>query len=239
MCAALLLGLMMSGCASKKSAEYQYSGFLSDYSMLEDDPKGTDADIYIKSGVDFSKYNKVLIDRVKVFIKDDAEYKGIDPTELKALTDYFHEAFVRELGDAYPVVTEPGPDVLRLRLAITELVPTKTEMSVVVLVTPYATVADLAAGGGSGSSPYLGYAAIEGEALDSVTHEQLIGYVERKLAKKYDVDMSEGAGSAISKGTSSYFKAYSEWGYAKQAFDYWAKKLRKRMDEWHGIKDEK
>lgn len=231
-CTAFLLALMMAGCASKKSAEYQRSGFLSDYSMLTDDPEGTDADIYLKPGVDFSKYNRVLIDRVKVFIKDDADYKGIDPTELKALTDYFHEAFVRELGDAYPVVTEPGPDVLRLRLAITELVPTKPEMSVVTLVVPYATVADLAAGGASGKSPYLGYAAIEGELIDSVSNEQLGAYVERKLAKKYNVT------GGAKKYVDSYVGSYSTWAYVKDAFDYWAKKLRMRMDEWHGIKKE-
>jgi hypothetical protein len=54
-----------------------------------------------------------MIDRIKVFLKEDAKYKGIDPAELKALVDYFHEAIKKAVSEAYPVVREPGPDVLR------------------------------------------------------------------------------------------------------------------------------
>lgn len=228
----------LGGCGTRVLSEYKYAGFLSDYSRLEPAPDKSGAEVFVKPGFNLKNYDKVLMDRVIIWYKDDAEYKGIDPTELKALTDYFHEAVVKQLGTDYPVVNEPGPGVLRIRAAITELVPTKRLASVVVLVVPYATVADLASGvftkGGAGSSPYIGDAAIEAEFLDSVTNEQLGAYVERRIGKKYNIDMSDGAGSAVAKGFSSYGKAYTTWGYAKDAFDYWAKKLRKRLDEAHG-----
>lgn len=50
------------------------------------------------------------------------------------------------------------------------------------------------------------------------------------LGEKFDVQLEEGASKAASKGIASYIKAYSEWGYVKQAFDYWAHKLRARLD---------
>jgi hypothetical protein len=143
------------------------------------------------------------------------------------MTDYFREAIARELGSDYPIVTEPGPDVLRLRIAVTDLVPTKTAVTVLVLVTPYATVADLASGaaskGGAGSAPYLGRAGIEVEGIDSVTLQQVFAYMEERYGKKYDAE-----------NPGSYFKAYTEWGYVQQAFDFWAKKFRTRLDEIHG-----
>jgi hypothetical protein len=232
-----VLGLL-GGCGAKVMSEYKYSGFLSDYSHLKPAPDKTAAEVYLKAGFDLKNYNKVLLDRIIVWYKNDAEYKGIDPTELKVLADYFHEAIVKALGSDYPVVSEPGPGVLRIRIAICELVATKPIASVVVLVTPYATIADLASGavtkGGAGSSPYVGDAAIEAEFLDSQTNEQLAAYVERRIGKKYNVDLSEGPGSAVMKGATSYGKAYTTWGYAKDAFNYWAKKLRKRLDEAHG-----
>lgn len=234
MCAFAFLG----GCGAKVLSEYKHAGFLSDYSLLKPAPDKSGAEVYFKPEFNLKNYDRVLMDRVIVWYKDDAEYKGIDPTELKALTDYFYEAVVKQLGTDYPVVNEPGPGVLRIRTAITELVPTKRLASVVVLVLPYATIADLASGlvtkGGAGSSPYIGDAAIEAEFLDSVTNEQLGAYVERRIGKKYNIDMSDGAGSAVAKGFSSYGKAYTTWGYAKDAFDYWARKLRKRLDEAHG-----
>jgi hypothetical protein len=177
-----------------------------------------------------------MFDPIKVWYKNDAEYKGIDPSELKKLTDYFQQSLVKALEPAYPVVAKPGPGVLRIRIAVTELTPTNTGMSVVTLVVPYASVADVAAGGGTGSAPYLGDAAIEVEFRDSRGGELLAAYVDKRVGKKYDVDMSQGVGTAVSKGVDSYSRAYSTWGYAQQAFDYWAQKLRRRLDEAHGLK---
>ena len=54
-----------------------------------------------------------MIDRIKIWLKDDVDYKGIDPAELKELTDYFHESIKKAVGGKYPVVREAGPDVLR------------------------------------------------------------------------------------------------------------------------------
>lgn len=227
-----VLFLLLAGCAStngkaKESEGPKYTGFLSDYSRLEADPDGSKAMRYRNPEADMKKYKKVLLDRIIVWLKDDAEYKGIDPDAMKAMTDYFHEAIVRELGSDYTLVTEPGPDVLRVRIAVTDLVPTKTAVTVLVLVTPYATVADLASGaaskGGAGSAPYLGRAAVEVEGIDSETLQPVFAYVEQRFGKKYDAE-----------NPGSYFKAYTEWGYVKAAFDYWAKKFRTRLDEVHG-----
>ena len=223
-----VLFLLVAGCASTKEASGpKYTGFLSDYSRLVPDKDGSKAMRYRNPEADMSKYRRILLEKIIVWLKDDAEYKGIDPDAMKAMTDYFHEAVVRELGSDYAIVTEPGPDVLRVRVAVTDLVPTKTGVTVLVLVTPYATVADLVSGaaskGGAGSPPYLGHAAIEVEGIDSETLQPVFSYVEQRFGKKYD------AGKP-----GQYFKAYTEWGYVKDAFDYWAKKFRTRLDEIHG-----
>ena len=74
------------------------------------------------------------------------------------------------MGDAYPMVSEPGPDVLRLRVAVTDLVPNKPEASVVSLAVPFLWVADAGSGvatGEAGSTVFTSHASIEVEALDS------------------------------------------------------------------------
>ncbi|QQS53634.1 MAG: DUF3313 domain-containing protein [Candidatus Competibacteraceae bacterium] len=232
----VLCGALSAGCASTPASDNESTptGFLSDYSKLEPDTEDPGARIYLKADVDWKKYDKIMLDRIQIWLKDDADYKGIDPTQLKALTDYFQQAIVKALEPTYPVVTQPGPDVLRVRIAITDLIPTKPEMSVVALVVPYATVADLASGGGTGSTPYLGQTAIEAEFLDSRSNQALAAYVDREIGKKYDVDLSQGVGSAVEKGVSSYTKAYSTWAYAEAAFDAWAGRLRQRLDQAHG-----
>lgn len=228
----IMVFLLLSGCAStngkaKESEGPRYTGFLSDYSQLKPESQDSNALICMNPQADAKKYNKFILERIIVWLKDDAEYKGIDPDAFKAMTDYFHEALARELGSDYPLVTEPGPDVMRLRIAITDLVPTKTAMSVVMLAIPFGSAADLASGaaskGGVGSAPYLGRAGVEAEGIDSETLQPVFSYVEERYGKKYDPE-----------NPGSYFKAYSEWGYVQQAFDYWAKKFRTRLDEIHG-----
>ncbi len=230
---AVVLCFIISGCATSKTQEaYKDAGFLPDYSRLAPAPDNKGARVWRVSDAEMKKYNKILLERILVWQSENADYKGIDPTELKALVDYFHDAIVKALGNDYPVVTEPGPDVMRVKIAITQIVPTKPEVTVIVLVTPYATVADLASGafdkGGVGSAPYLGDAAIEAMGLDSMTNELLFEYVERRIGKKYNVDHP-----------TDYFQAYTTWGYTKLAFDYWAKKFRDRLDEIHGKKPAK
>lgn len=236
---ATFAAIFLGACNSMKlMSSYKDSGFLSDYSKLKPDPDNSGAEIWIKPGFRLKNYDKILLDNIVVWYKDKAAYKGINASKLKILTDYLHTAIIKALGADYPVVTEPGPGVLRIRIAITELVPTKPEISVVVLVLPYATIADLLAStttkGGFGSSPYVGDAAIESEFLDSVTNERLVAYVDRRIGKKYDYDFRRGPVTFVSQAAVSYVEAYTFWSYTREAFDYWAMELKVRLDKAHG-----
>jgi hypothetical protein len=216
--------------------DYQAKGFLSDYSKISTTKDAEGSYEYVDSTVDFSKYNKLLVDRIKIFFKDDSEYKGIDPDELKVLTDYFYEAINKEVGDAYPLVKEPGPDVMRLRVAVTDLVPNKPEASVVTLVIPFAWVADAGSGvakGETGSTVFTGEATVEVEVLDSVSSQQIVAHIETEAGKKYN--WAKG----VTKGVTGYMNAYSKWNYTKAAMDDWAHLLRVRLDEAHGIETPK
>lgn len=217
--------------APPKLGDYQTVGFLSDYSKLE--PVPDDENTY-RRRVDPAvgrRYNKVMVDRIKLFFADEADYKGIDPTDLKALTDYFHHAITEALGDAYPVVEEPGPDVVRLRIAVTNIEPNKPAASVVTLAVPFLWLADAGTGvaeGNTGSTAFVGQASIEAEALDSRSSEQVAAYVETRIPKKYN--WTHG----VMTGVTDYVSAYSTWSYTKQSMDVWAKLIRDRMDAIHG-----
>lgn len=237
--AAMILAITigMTGCAttqsgSSKPAYTGQTGFLSDYSKLK--LESGKKKVYINPDVDFSNYDKIMIDRITVWYKEDTEYKGIDPTELKALADYFHNAIAKAVEDAYPVVDKPGPGVMRVRISLTDLVPTKPEYSVAIAVIPYGSAADLLIGGKDSHPPYLGETAMEAEMLDSQTNEQLGAVVDRKLGKKLNVDTSEGSSAAVKKGVDGYLDAFSTWGYAQAAMDYWAQSFRKRLDGLRG-----
>jgi hypothetical protein len=127
--------MMAMGCATG-TPKTKYSGFLGTYPKFKPGPKGGADKVYMKKAVNFKRYNKVMLDHVVFYFKKDAEYKGIHSDELKELSDVFHKEVAEALGNAYPLVDKPGPDVLRLRVAITDLVPSSRALSAVTTVLP-------------------------------------------------------------------------------------------------------
>jgi hypothetical protein len=72
MCFAVMM--VTIGAKSKKIPQ---SGFLTDYSLLKEDPEGLVQWMYFKDGVNFQAYDKIIMDHATFFFKEDAEYKGI------------------------------------------------------------------------------------------------------------------------------------------------------------------
>lgn len=199
-----ILGLpLIAGCASTQTP----SGFLGDYSALKPVPGASGVLYYEKPNVKWKGYTKLLIDPVSVFYSPGAKDRQIQPDDLKKLTDYFRGAVIEAVQAAYPVVYQPGAGVLRIRAAITDIIPANPLLNI---VTTAAVFIPLDMGG----------AAMEAEFLDSVSNERLAAIVDRKQ------------GSPLSP--LDIIGGFTKWGHAKGAFDKWAKELREALDEAHG-----
>lgn len=196
----LLFGLIavLSGCAGTPPN----SGFLKDYSGLKEDIYG-DRSLrwWEKADFNWKQYQKVMLDPVVVYYHPEAKYRQIDPEAVTKLTGYFREVVVEELADEFPVVTEPGPDVLRIRAAITEIVPANPAINI---ITTAAVFVPLDMGG----------AAIEAEFIDSVSGEVLAAMIDKKLGNPVDP---------------RFYRGFTTLGYAKGAFSAWAAELKEAL----------
>jgi hypothetical protein len=199
------------GCATQKTAR---SGFLESYPVFEEGPKDGVDSVYLKKDVDFTSYNKIMMDHVVFYFSEDAEYKGIHADEMKELADTFHKAFADALANAYPLVDKPAPGVLRIRTAITDLVPSKPGLSGVTTVIPIGLAIDLVKSGAGGGHTGVGQASLEVEFLDSMTNERIAAAMDTKPGGKLE--------------------GLTKWGAAKGAFEFWAKRLRTCLDQIHG-----
>jgi Protein of unknown function (DUF3313) len=195
------------------------TGFLGDYSALSPDPKNGDLLVFEKSKDVLKNYRKFIIDPVTVYLLPGTQDRGIDPEDLDRLARYFTDAITDELvGAGYDVVTEPGPGVLELQVAITNVEPTGGKKNAALKAG--ATAASVAvAPGASLLVPRLsvGKVAIEGDMIDSVSGERMVAFV-------------------TGKGGRSWFSglnAYKKWGDIESAFRVWAKNFRKRLDQLH------
>ena len=203
----------------QESESNEVSGFLSDYSGLYPDPKNGDLLIYEKSKDALKNYRKFMIDPVTVYLLPAAENRGIDPDDLDRLARYFTDAITDELiAGGYEVVTEPGPGVLELRIAITNVEPTGGKKNAAIQAGATAASVTVAPGVGL-VVPRLsvGKVGIEGEMIDSASGERTVAFVTGKGGRRWF----------------SGLNAYKKWGDIEAAFRTWAKNFRKRLDELH------
>ena len=192
------LGLL-AACAAPVS-EPEQTGFLSDYSKLETKEKG-----YIGYIGDRAiEYDKFMVDPIEILFRRDPEDQKFSDEELEELKAYFIKEATEQLtkDDGYAVVTEPGPGVLRLRLGITEVDASIGALNVVL------TTKITGAG--------LGGASAEGEAVDSVTGEQIAAMVRWE------------SGSRIARA------GLTKMGDAKLAINKWTRDWRQNIDDVHG-----
>lgn len=74
---------------------------------------------YINQEADFSKYTRLMSGGLEIYYPEGEETP--DPANLERIRSYFRDAFADAIGDAYEIVTEPGPDVLKVSAQIVDM----------------------------------------------------------------------------------------------------------------------
>jgi hypothetical protein len=148
------------------------SGFLPDYSKLQQvkDSNGKPLRQWISPKLSKANYQKMLIEQVAYY----PEPKGSDQVSDQTLKDIqqYMDAQLRAVGLArVPQVTEPGPGVLRVKVAITAVDTSATGLKPWQII-PVALVIQ-GAKAATGHRPENSNLAVEAIVTDSVTGEPL------------------------------------------------------------------
>lgn len=205
------ISLAVSPCFA---GDLKYSGFLGDYyKNLKPGKKDGAKKSWFKPGVDFSKYKKVMIDSVIFYYDAKSKDRGIDANEMKELADAFDLELVNALKDGYTIVADPAADVLRLRVAITNIKKSQPVRSAITSVLPVGIGISIITKGVTDSWTGSGATAAELMGMDSVS--------------------SEVVAVAVDEQTAGFTERFSELGSAKEAFKSWAQRIRIIMDENH------
>lgn len=217
------LCILLSNAVLAISAD-TYSGFMENYPAFEADKDRPGALIYVKPGASLKGYTKVMIAPIEIWIDPASEYKGINPDDLKEVSDAFRKLIIDALEPAYPVVDKPGPEVLGLRLAITKVYVTKKKRGLLGF-TPVGLV--LSTGEKLlGSNMSLQEAIIEAELLDLETGERLGALIDQQT--------KTGEGPSGVNFLKSVKKGATSWEEIEKVLKFYAERFRKRMDAEHG-----
>jgi predicted RecA/RadA family phage recombinase len=203
----LLLGLVLlaayvtTTAASAAATKYEGVFVPKEYTDLFEPGAEKHTLRWIKPGVDHAKYSKFMVDYVVFALAPDSDYKGIDADEMKQLADAASLAVVNAIQEKYSVVSEPGPDVARVRFAIVDLKQSRPGVSAVTSVVPAGIGISLLKIGATGKWAGSGMTKGEVMVLDSTTNEVLAaGYAD--YAAKFT-------------------ERFSKWGSVEEAFKYW------------------
>lgn len=204
-----LIPLLTTACTPTRArrGEPYESGFLSDYSQLQKVEGYPAARVYIRPGVQWSSYNAVQLDSVTLWT--DANTAALSPEDQQMLTDGFYKDLYDELSKYFTVVKQPGPNTLRLRVALTQAQAAKPVIRTVTTVIPQMRVLGTVIGLTANTATTVGSATVEMEVVDSVTNQVLAAGVDDRA------------------GTKVLFakRAYTTWGDVDAAFKYWAGRI--------------
>ena len=166
----LVSSALLTGCAANKVSEDKYSGFLNDYSILKPAPDDKDRLGYLTPGVDWKKYNSVMVDKVLV-IAPDSEQKT-DGKLLVAIADKFEDLIKQKMSKKFTVVDHAGEGTIRLQVAITSVFASYDDMKAY----QYIPIAAAVTGAARASGTEKKYARVMTEIrmVDSV-NGQLLG----------------------------------------------------------------
>jgi hypothetical protein len=214
MAVALVL-VTASGCSKEQAAakvkkipaNTEFSGFLKTYDNLKPIP-GMDGSALGYASTDaqknLHKYIACVIDPVEFYLASNADDAKYSDSARAAVTEYFRAALVKAVSEAYPVVDQPGPLVMRLRAAI-------VGVDFGGALAPADQASDKAKG--LTNMVNIGKVRVELELVDSVTGEEIAALVDK-----------ENLGQGVEIGATNLTRE-EKWASAREAFDGWAERV--------------
>ena len=180
--------IMMFGVTQNSLAED--SGFLSDYSGLEENTEiGMENTRLYMHPDGFKKlagYKAIMIDQPEFSVAADSKIKSLKPDDMVALAEALRKVLSDKLAEDYVVVDEPGPDVLWLRSATSNLYLKKAKRSLL-SYTPAGFVIHAVKGALTHDiTKKISFVevTVEAELLDSMSGERIVAFVTHRGQRK-------------------------------------------------------
>ncbi|MEI8079608.1 MAG: DUF3313 domain-containing protein [bacterium] len=211
--ALLATGLLVSCQGTHRARTVETSGFLQNYQQLQPGKEGQALLLYVNRQADFSRYNTILLDPVRLYAARGSLLMNASPATRQNLVNYLDAEIRDELKGSFAFVNRPGPGVMRFRIAITDAQGSMVLMDTASSVVPIGLAVSVLKSGLTGAHSAVGSCSIEGEILDATTGERLAAVVDKRVGDKF----------------TGQFDKLDQWHAVKTACDYWAALLKIRL----------
>lgn len=215
--AALMALMLLAACATTQQAPVNEVGLKCgllgpDCSKLTPGGKDQASLRYVNPAAQWANYSKVMIDPVGFYGGDETT---IPAEDQKRLVDYFDQQLNMQLAKNFEIVQQPGPGVMKIQAAMTDVSAATPGLRSVSMIIPQARTLSSLKYLATGTYPFVGSAQAEGKITDSQSGEVLAEAIDRRL----------GGGA---------FKTGFQWKYgdAEYAIDHWCEMLTNKLSAW-------
>jgi hypothetical protein len=213
---ALIAALCLLGaCVTKKARKTQTAGFLGDYSQLKEGDKEEAQLVYTNPDADIQSYTSILMDPIRIYASKENNMMNVSSKQQRTILNYADAAVREKLAQDYTFVQEPGPGVMRLRIALTEAEGSRVVLDTVSTILPIGLALSGIQTLATGSGSFVGSAGAEMDLQDSLTGERLMAGVDRRMGGKI----------------TGKFDKFDQWNAVKNSIDYWAERMQMRLAE--------
>ncbi|MFT6990873.1 MAG: hypothetical protein ACJASL_002856 [Paraglaciecola sp.] len=126
----LIAFLFMQGCASQ--LDNTKSGFLGDYSRLQDNKEYENSKIYVESGFDnkrLASIQSIKLEPFEVWLEANLK-SAFNANQLADIVHYFHKTMSQKLGENYQLVQKADENTLTIRGAFSGIKFSDPKLSV-------------------------------------------------------------------------------------------------------------
>jgi hypothetical protein len=214
----LLLAGTIAGCSVTQKAAVEKSSlsptaFLGpDYARLTPGGKDQASLLYINASTQWTQYNKILVMPVSFWGSEETK---VPPADQETMCNFLYQALREQLGKKFQLVDEPGPGVMVLQVALTDVETATPVLRSVSMVVPQARTLGTLKYLATGTYPFVGSAQAEAKLTDGATGQLLGEWVDKRV----------GGGNIK---TAAQWK----WGDAENVMTQWATTLTDKVSSW-------
>jgi hypothetical protein len=169
---------------------------------------------YVKPNVNFKQYSNIIVD--PVMVQKDGELDADEFADYQTLANNAYVYLTQELDKDYNIVKNPGPNTLRVQMAIIDADSSKPVRNTLSTLLPIGMALSVVKYAATGKQSGVGEITVEMKITDANTGE-LLGAA---LDKRY--------------GGKKLTELWSSWYNANDALQYWAKRLSFALCDMRG-----
>jgi hypothetical protein len=220
-CWLMALGILgaLAGCSKQSiigGGTTQVSGatpvgtFLPQPELLQPGASGQVDLVYYKPGVDLSSYSAILLEPVQIVSDSTSPLATATPDQRETVANLYYSNMYSALSKHCKLVSQPGPGVVRLNLALTDAKLSNGVVKTVATYTPYVMIAYKvgSVAFNSGAGYFSGTATSEGYATDAMTHDLLWEGADKRAGSVALVQNTTNSWNDVDNAT----KGWSEFG---------------------------